>query len=105
MTAKSDVYSFGIVALEVMMGRHPGELLPTLSSDTDVASNNLLDKRLPPPTENIADEVKFVVRAALACTRTTPESRPTMRSVAKELTGRTQTYMTEPYSLQLHEAK
>ncbi|CAH1413982.1 unnamed protein product [Lactuca virosa] len=31
-TERCDVYSFGIVALEVIMGKHPGEL-PTLSAD------------------------------------------------------------------------
>lgn len=105
VTAKSDVYSFGIVTLEVMMGRHPGDLLSTLSSDQDFASKDLLDKRLPPPTESIAEEVKFVVRIALACIRSTPDSRPTMRSVAQELSVRTQTFMTGPYSVQLNESK
>ncbi|PIN03851.1 Ras suppressor protein (contains leucine-rich repeats) [Handroanthus impetiginosus] len=32
VTEKSDVYSFGVVALEVMMGRHPGELISSLSA-------------------------------------------------------------------------
>ncbi|KAL6214491.1 hypothetical protein ACLB2K_013925 [Fragaria x ananassa] len=30
VTDKCDVYSFGVVALEIMMGRHPGELLDSL---------------------------------------------------------------------------
>lgn len=105
VTAKSDVYSFGVVALEVMMGKHPGEFLSALSSNPDFASKDLLDKRLPPPTESIAEEVQFVVRAALACIRSTPDSRPTMRSVVQELSGRTETYVKGPYSVQLHESK
>nr|GMD22197.1 MDIS1-interacting receptor like kinase 2-like [Ipomoea batatas] len=91
VTEKSDVYSFGVVALEVMMGRHPGELL--LSSSPELSANtplrDLLDPRLLPPTEKFADEVVFVMSMALACTRTTPDSRPTMRSVAQQLSART----------------
>ncbi|KAJ0052760.1 hypothetical protein Pint_01676 [Pistacia integerrima] len=56
VTDKSDVYSFGVVTLEVMMGRHPGELLTSLSSSRTSLSENpelflkdVLDQRLPPP--------------------------------------------------------
>ncbi|KAL1826054.1 hypothetical protein ACET3Z_012832 [Daucus carota] len=67
VTTKSDVYSFGVVGLEVMMGRHPGEFLSTLSSDQGLTLNDVaLDHRLPPPTETVAEEVKLVVGAALA---------------------------------------
>ncbi|XP_050271533.1 MDIS1-interacting receptor like kinase 2-like [Quercus robur] len=31
VTEKCDVYSFGVVALEILMGRHPGELMTLLS--------------------------------------------------------------------------
>ncbi|KAJ6952920.1 hypothetical protein NC653_041915 [Populus alba x Populus x berolinensis] len=33
VTEKCDVYSFGVVTMEVMMGRHPGDLISTLSSE------------------------------------------------------------------------
>lgn len=101
ITEKSDVYSFGVVALEVMMGRHPGELISSLSAkealpdDSDMFLKDLLDQRLSPPQGQIAEEVVFVVIIGLACTRATPESRPTMRSVAKELSARTQPYLPE----------
>ena len=32
VTEKCDVYSFGIVALEILMGKHLGELLTLLST-------------------------------------------------------------------------
>lgn len=103
ITDKCDVYSFGVVALEVLMGRHPGELLTSLSSlktsmpsDQEFSVKNLLDQRLPTPTGHLAEEVVFVVRLALECTRTTPEERPTMRFVAQELAKRTQAYLSEP---------
>ncbi|KAL0370400.1 UNVERIFIED_CONTAM: MDIS1-interacting receptor like kinase [Sesamum angustifolium] len=102
VTEKSDVYSFGVVALEVMMGKHPGELVSSLSAkaalqrDPEVLLKDLLDQRLPPPTSQIAEEVVFVVTIALSCTRVTPESRPNMRFVAQELSAYTQPYLPEP---------
>ncbi|CAI9107564.1 OLC1v1006947C1 [Oldenlandia corymbosa var. corymbosa] len=101
VTEKCDVYSFGVVALEVMMGKHPGDLMISLSSATKLSNpdtylKDILDQRLPPPFGNSAEEVVFLVTLALACTRTTPETRPTMRFVAQELSASTQPYLPEP---------
>ena len=107
VTDKCDVYSFGVVALEIMMGKHPGEMLEslTVSSKTLTLSDNnndeillkdVLDQRLPAPTGELAETVVFFVTAALACARTTPESRPTMRFVAQKLLARTQPYLPQP---------
>lgn len=103
VTDKCDVYSFGVVALEVMMGRHPGDLLsslsstkPPLSSDPELFLKDVLDPRLQAPTGQAAEEVVFVVTVALACTQTKPEARPTMHFVAQELSARTQAYLAEP---------
>jgi len=100
LTDKCDVYSFGVVALEVMMGKHPGELLssikPSLSNDPELFLKDVLDPRLEAPTGQAAEEVVFVVTVALACTRNNPEARPTMRFVAQELSARTQAYLAEP---------
>ena len=94
VTNKCDVYSFGVVALEVMMGRHPGELLVSLlssvvSDDPVLLPKDVLDQRLAMPVGQLAEEVVFVVKVALACTQVAPESRPTMRFVAKELSAQT----------------
>nr|CAD1844191.1 unnamed protein product [Ananas comosus var. bracteatus] len=102
VTEKCDVYSFGVVALEVMMGKHPGELissLPSISSSegSDLLLKDVLDQRLLPPTGQLAQEVVFIVKIALACTRTAPDSRPSMRSVAQEISARTQAYLAEPF--------
>jgi len=103
VTDKCDVYSFGVVALEVMMGRHPGDLLsslssikPSLPSDPELFLKDVLDPRLEAPTGQAAEEVVFVVTVALACTQTKPEARPTMHFVAQELSARTQAYLAEP---------
>ncbi|KAJ7977192.1 putative Receptor protein kinase [Quillaja saponaria] len=107
VTDKCDVYSFGVVALEVMMGKHPGELITYISSTKSLTSTenpemllkDVLDQRLQPPTGQLAEAVVFVVTIALACTRTNPESRPTMRSVAQELSAKTQAYLSEPFGM------
>lgn len=105
VTENCDVYSFGVVALEVMMGRHPGELLSSLQSSTTMESltseqvlflKEVLDQRLPPPFGHLAEEVVLVVTVALACIRSKPEARPTMRFVAQELSANTQPYLPEP---------
>lgn len=102
VTEKCDVYSFGVVALEVMTGKHPGDLislLPSLSSlpESDLFLKDVLDQCLPPPTGQLAEEVVFVVKVAFACARIDPESRPSMRFVAQEISARTQAYLSEPF--------
>nr|GEX68207.1 hypothetical protein [Tanacetum cinerariifolium] len=49
-TEKCDVYSFRVVALEVIMGKHRGELitsLPTLSIDDLLLANSIEDEEVP----------------------------------------------------------
>ncbi|KAM1031905.1 hypothetical protein ACFX13_036419 [Malus domestica] len=105
VTDKSDVYSFGVVALEIVMGRHPGEMLESLSEssktlkgDAELLLKDVLDQRLEPPTSELAEAVAFVVTLALACARAHSELRPTMRHVAQELSARTLPYLSEPFS-------
>ncbi|KAM0948085.1 putative protein kinase RLK-Pelle-LRR-XI-1 family [Dioscorea sansibarensis] len=101
-TDKCDVYSFGVVTLEVMMGMHPGELLsnllsmPSSSGGNDLLLKDVLDNRLLPPTGQLAEQVVFMVKVALACTQTNPASRPAMLSVAQELSTRKKSYLSEP---------
>ncbi|KAG6648707.1 probable leucine-rich repeat receptor-like protein kinase At1g35710 [Carya illinoinensis] len=91
VTEKCDVYSFGVMALEILMGRHPGELLTSLSSLAyqNVMLHEILDQRLPPPNHRVAQDICFVATIALACLRTKPKSRPTMKRVSQDfLSGR-----------------
>ena len=95
---KCDVYSFGVLTLEVMMGKHPGVLSSSLmfsastSSSSPTGHNTLLkdvlDQRLPPPENELADGVAHVAKLAFACLQTDPNYRPTMRQVSTELTTR-----------------
>ncbi|XP_042941700.1 MDIS1-interacting receptor like kinase 2-like isoform X1 [Carya illinoinensis] len=85
VTEKCDVYSFGVVALEVLMGRHPGELLSSLSSSSqNMMLNEILDQRLPPPNRLIGQDILLVATIAFACLHTQPKSRPTMKCVSQE---------------------
>ncbi|KAG2690333.1 hypothetical protein I3760_09G181000 [Carya illinoinensis] len=90
VTEKCDVYSFGVVALEVLMGRHPGELLSSLSSSSsqNMMLNEILDQRLPPPNRLIGQDIFLVATIAFACLHTQPKSRPTMKYVSQEFLSR-----------------
>ncbi|PNT01805.1 hypothetical protein POPTR_015G123800v4 [Populus trichocarpa] len=95
---KCDVFSFGVLTLEVMMGKHPGDFISSLmfSASTSSSSptgcntllNDVLDQRLPPPENELADGVALVAKLAFACLQTDPHHRPTMRQVSTELTTR-----------------
>ena len=86
VTEKCDVYSFGVVALEILMGRHPGELLTSLSSSSpqNVMLDEILDQRLPPPNHLVAQDVFLVATIAFACLHNKPMYRPTMKWVSQE---------------------
>ena len=75
---KTDVYSFGVVTLEVIFGKHPGELISSLLSSVSSSSsspstiyhlllNEKIDQRLAPPVNQVAEEVVVAVKLALAC--------------------------------------
>lgn len=90
VTEKCDVYSFGVVALETLMGRHPRELIASLSNSSaqNMLLKDLLDSRLPLPViRKDAQDIVLVVTLALACLRCKPKSRPSMQQVAQELSG------------------
>ncbi|XP_059451358.1 probable leucine-rich repeat receptor-like protein kinase At1g35710 [Corylus avellana] len=86
VTEKCDVYSFGVVALEILMGRHPTELLTSLSSSSfqNLMLHEILDRRLPPPNLLVAHDIFLVATIAFACLHTKPKSRPTMKCVSQE---------------------
>ncbi|XP_050381808.1 probable leucine-rich repeat receptor-like protein kinase At1g35710 isoform X3 [Argentina anserina] len=88
---KCDVYSFGVVALEVIMGKHPGDLisnflsLSSTSTAQGIHLKDVLDPRLLPPNNQAAERLITVANLAFACLRTSPQSRPTMHQVSQEL--------------------
>ncbi|CAH1413998.1 unnamed protein product [Lactuca virosa] len=74
VTDKCDVYSFGIIALEVIMGKHPGEL-PTLSADY-LVSSNVGDSRIPLPSPQVEKKVNLVEIAIVSCRDLNSEESP-----------------------------
>ncbi|MED6199176.1 hypothetical protein PIB30_073446 [Stylosanthes scabra] len=91
---KCDVYSFGILALEILLGKHPGDVASsscmTMTHASTLDDNNSLlkdklDLRLPFPTNPVAGELIQIVKIASACLTESPCSRPTMEQVVKEL--------------------
>ncbi|KAL5741209.1 hypothetical protein ACOSP7_027941 [Xanthoceras sorbifolium] len=100
VTEKCDVYSFGVVALEILMGRHPGELLSFLSSPSSSSSSsssfvhkmkliNLLDQRLfPPNNQMVMQDILQISTTAFACLHSKPKSRPTMQLISLEFLSR-----------------
>lgn len=112
VTTKCDVYSFGVVAMEILMGKYPGGLIsslesPSLSSSTEeqgggessllLLLKDVVDQSLDPPAAQLAGQVVFAFVVALSCVRTSPEARPTMRSVAQELSARRRSILDRPF--------
>ncbi|KAG5525304.1 hypothetical protein RHGRI_031849 [Rhododendron griersonianum] len=92
---KCDVYSFGVLTLEVFIGEHPGNLISSVSSSSSSSSKtghgilfkDVLDQRLPPPTNQVAEQVAVAAKVAFACLNARPLSRPTMQQVARMMSN------------------
>ncbi|XP_052306590.1 probable leucine-rich repeat receptor-like protein kinase At1g35710 isoform X2 [Populus trichocarpa] len=83
VTEKCDVYSFGAVALETLMGRHPGDILS--SSARAITLKEVLDPRLSPPTDEIViQNICIIATLAFSCLHSNPKSRPSMKFVSQE---------------------
>ncbi|KAI9152859.1 hypothetical protein LWI28_002232 [Acer negundo] len=92
VTEKCDVYSFGVVVLEILMGRHPGELLSFLLSsslDHNIMLIDILDRRLMPTMDaTVVQDIILASAIAFACLQSKPKSRPTMKYVSQKFLAR-----------------
>ncbi|PKI35016.1 hypothetical protein CRG98_044601 [Punica granatum] len=107
---KCDVYSFGVLTLETIMGRHPADLIssisfsPSASSSTDLLRlKDVLDPRIPSPRNEAASEVIFVVKVAFSCLSYRPEFRPTMKQISQGLSARRLSLQGSPEETELGE--
>ncbi|EOY29543.1 Leucine-rich repeat family protein / protein kinase family protein, putative [Theobroma cacao] len=96
---KCDVFSFEVVTLETLLGRHPGDLISSLSSSLSTFSpscsssatlhhvllKDLFDQRLPPPRKQVAAKLVSIVKLASTCLHASPQSRPSMQQVSQQL--------------------
>ncbi|XP_039160888.1 MDIS1-interacting receptor like kinase 2 [Eucalyptus grandis] len=90
-TEKCDVYSFGVIALETIMGKHPGDHISRECSSSAQAESmmlkDVLDQRLSPSRLGLRDaqDVVLIAKLAFKCLQDDPRLRPTMRQVSREL--------------------
>ncbi|XP_014492683.1 MDIS1-interacting receptor like kinase 2-like [Vigna radiata var. radiata] len=105
---KCDVYSFGVLALEILFGRHPGDVTSLLQYSLSIgmistldhmALMDNLDERLPDPTTSTLKELVSILKVAISCLTESPRSRPTMKLVTNELA------MSSSYSMSHTELK
>ncbi|VAH12090.1 unnamed protein product [Triticum turgidum subsp. durum] len=90
VTEKCDVYSFGMVVLELVMGKHPRDLLDgSLSSGEQVMLvKDILDQRPTTPTTTEENSLALLIKLAISCLESSPQARPTMREAYQTLTQR-----------------
>ncbi|WRX11637.1 Protein kinase domain - like 10 [Theobroma cacao] len=85
-TSFAGTIGFGVLTMEILMGRHPGDLISCLSSslsapeanDQKILLQGVIDQRLSPLVRQVAKDVVFATKLAFACLNGNPKFRPTM---------------------------
>ncbi|XP_059635549.1 MDIS1-interacting receptor like kinase 2-like [Cornus florida] len=78
-------------------GSHPGDFITFLSTSTSSSSTahhsllkDVLDQRLSQPMNEVAEDVVFMMKLALACLLSSPQSRPTIQQASQQLSDQKQ---------------
>nr|GME17781.1 MDIS1-interacting receptor like kinase 2-like [Ipomoea batatas] len=87
VNCKCDVYSFGVVTLEMIIGKHPGDLITCLSSSSistmdGMLFSDLLDSRVSTQKRYNAQQLVLVAKIAVSCINPNPQCRPSMEQVS-----------------------
>ncbi|VAH00122.1 unnamed protein product [Triticum turgidum subsp. durum] len=87
VTEKCDVYSFGLVVLELVMGKHPRDLLDgsLASGEEAMLVKDILDQRPTTPTTTEEKSLALLVNLAFSCLESSPQARPTMQKAYQML--------------------
>ncbi|KAF6981633.1 hypothetical protein CFC21_000090 [Triticum aestivum] len=87
VTEKCDVYSFGVVVLELMMGKHPRDLLDGSlpREEQAILVKNILDRRPITPTTTEENSLALLIKLAFSCLESSPQARPIMREAYQTL--------------------
>ena len=90
VTEKCDVYSFGVVMLELVMGKHPRDLLDGSLSSGEHAMlvKDILDQRPTTPTATEENSLALLIKLAFSCLESSPQARATMREAYQTLIQR-----------------
>jgi serine/threonine protein kinase len=90
VTEKCDVYSFGVVVLELVMGKHPRDLLDgtLLSREQATLVKDILDQRPTTPTTIEENSLALLIKLAFSCSESSPQARPTMLEAYQTLIQR-----------------
>ncbi|XP_037473929.1 MDIS1-interacting receptor like kinase 2-like [Triticum dicoccoides] len=89
-TEKCDVYSFGVVVLELVMGKHPRNLLDGSLSNggQSMMVKDILDQRPTTPITTEENNLALLIKLALSCLESSPQARPTMQEAYQTLIQR-----------------
>ncbi|CDP21380.1 unnamed protein product, partial [Coffea canephora] len=82
---KCDVYSFGVLSMEVIKGKHPGDLIANLMSSKleEIELKDLLDQRLLYPNQQVEKCLLCSLKLARECLHVDPHCRPTMLIISR----------------------
>ena len=85
VTEKCDVYGFGVLTMEVIKGKHPGDLIAYLvsSKPEKIELKDLFDQRLLYPNREIENILASVLKVARECLHVDPQCRPTMLFISR----------------------
>ncbi|KAL6324940.1 hypothetical protein AAG906_019848 [Vitis piasezkii] len=89
-TLLAGTYGYIAPALETIMGKHPGDLVTSLSSSStqNITLKDVLDSGLSSPKgPQVANDVALVVSLALKCLHCNPRFRPSMQQVSWRLSA------------------